>query len=339
MALLGGTMSSEVDRTMETNTRLGINVSSDLGIRDQAALAAWAEDRGFDDFWIPEAPDPDAFVVATAAALATSRIRLGTAIVPLGPRTVPTLATAAASVAQVSDERFVLGVGVSSHAIIEGWHGLPYGRPLGRARDSIPVLRAILAGERTDVELESLRTKGYRLRNLPVLSVPVMLAGLNQRMLETAGEVADGAILNYVPPQALGKVIEAVQRGAERAGRDTAPEIVLVVHCEVTDDVPAARARFGRSFASYLTAEVYRKAFRWYGFSEEADQAEAAWQHRDLDGVRAVVTDRMIDGLSVIGDAETCRKRIAELAATGVSTLLLYVPGQDPKATLQHFAS
>jgi alkanesulfonate monooxygenase SsuD/methylene tetrahydromethanopterin reductase-like flavin-dependent oxidoreductase (luciferase family) len=277
-------------------------------------------------------------VAAAATALATHRIRLGTAIVPLGPRTLPTLASAAISVAQVSDQRFVLGVGVSSHAIIEGWHGLPYGRPLERARDSIPVLRAILAGERTDTDLATVKTKGFRIRNSPMLSVPVMLAGLNQRMLETAGELADGAILNYVPTQALGRVIDAVRRGAERAGRDAAPEIVLVAQCEVTDDVAGARARFAHNFASYLTAEVYRKAFRWYGFADEADQAEKAWESRDMDGVRAAITDRMIDELSIIGDADTCRRRIADLTATGVSTVLLYVGGEDPRATLGHFS-
>jgi alkanesulfonate monooxygenase SsuD/methylene tetrahydromethanopterin reductase-like flavin-dependent oxidoreductase (luciferase family) len=167
---------------LETNTRLGVNVCPELNIRDQTELAVWAEEHGSDDFWIAEVSDPDAFVVATAAALASSRVRLGTAIVPLGPRSVPTLAAAAASVAQVSNERFVLGVGVSSHAIIESWHGVTYGRPLERAGDSIPVLRAILAGDRTDVDLASVRTSGYRLRNTPVLSVPVMLAALKQTM-------------------------------------------------------------------------------------------------------------------------------------------------------------
>lgn len=323
---------------METNTRLGINVSADLSVREQAALALWAEERGFDDFWVAEVSDPDAFVVATAAALATTRIRLGTAIVPLGPRTVPTLAASAASVAEVSNDRFVLGVGVSSHAIIEGWYGLPYGRPLERARDSIPVLRGILAGERTDVDRATVRSKGYRLRNSTPVSVPVMLAALNVRMLETAGELADGVVLNFVPVGAIGAVIEAVRRGAERAGRDAAPEIVLVVQCEVTDDVPAARARFARGFASYLTAEVYRRALRWYGFPDEVEQAEDAWQRRDLDGVRAAISDHMIDELALIAGPATCRTRVAEIAATSVSTLLLYVPGQDPRATLQHFA-
>jgi probable F420-dependent oxidoreductase len=323
---------------MEPSTRLGINVSPDLSIHDQVELAVWAEESGFDDFWIAEVSDPDAFVVATAAALATSSVRLGTAIVPLGPRTVPTLAAAAASVAQVSGGRFVLGVGVSSHAIIEGWYGLTYGRPLERARDAIPVLRAILAGERTDADLATVRSQGYRLRNSPVLSVPVMLAALNERMLETAGELADGVVLNYVPVQALGKVIEAVRRGAGRARRDAVPEIVLVVEVQVTDDESEARARFAHEFASYLTAEVYRKALRWYGFGDEVEQAEEAWRRRDLDGVRAAISDRMIDGLAVIGGPAACRGRIDELAGSGAATVLLYVTGDEPRITLQHFS-
>jgi probable F420-dependent oxidoreductase len=322
---------------LDVEARLGVNVYSGLSIRDQTELALWSEQHGFDDFWISEVSDPDAFVVATAAALATKRVRLGTAIVPLGPRSVPTLASAAASVAQVSEERFVLGVGVSSHAIIEGWHGVPYGRPLERVRDSLPVLRAILAGERTDAELASVRTTGYRLRNTPVLSVPVMLAALNERMLETAGELADGVLLNYVPAQALPKVLEAIRRGAERSGRDAAPEIVLVIQCEVTDDARAARARFAHGFASYLTAPVYRRALRWYGYEEEVERAEAAWEQRDLDSVAAAMSDSMIDGLAVIGSADSCRQQVTELSSSSVGTVLLYVTHDDPRSTLAHF--
>lgn len=322
---------------LDDDVRFGVNASADLSILDQAALAAWAEQHGFDDFWISEASDPDAFIVATAAALTTSRIRVGTAIVPLGPRSVPTLAAAAASVAQVSDERFVLGVGVSSQAIIEGWHGVTYGRPLERARDSIPVLRAILAGERTGVDLATVRTTGYRLRNSPILSVPVMLAALNVKMLETAGELADGVLLNYVPRQAIGKVVEAVRRGAERSDRDGAPEIVLVIQCEVTDDEPAARSRFAHNFASYLTAPVYRSALKWYGYEDEVEQAETAWERRDMDGVREAISDSMIDGLAVIGGPDACRQRVTELSGSGAGTVLLYVTGDDPRATLQHF--
>ena len=332
-------MSGSMDRTvLETKTRLGINVYSGLSIRDQTGLAVWAEEHGFDDFWISEVSDPDAFVVATAAALATRRVRLGTAIVPLGPRSVPTLAAAAASVAQVSNERFVLGVGVSSHAIIEGWHGVPFGRPLERVRDSIPVLRAILAGDRTDADLASVRTTGYRLRNTPVLSVPIMLAALNERMLEAAGELADGVLLNYVPGQAIAKILDAVRRGAERSGRDSEPELVIVIQCEVTDDEPAARSRFARDFASYLTAPVYRRALRWYGYEDEVERAEVAWEHRDMDGVRAAISDRMVDGLAVIGSAESCRERVADLASSGFGTVLLYVTHENPRTTLAHFA-
>jgi alkanesulfonate monooxygenase SsuD/methylene tetrahydromethanopterin reductase-like flavin-dependent oxidoreductase (luciferase family) len=165
-----------------------------------------------------------------------------------------------------------------------------------------------------------------------------MLAALNRRMLETAGELADGVLLNYVPRQAIPKVVDAIRRGAERSGRDGVPEIVLVIECEVTDHEQAARSRFARDFAGYLTAPVYRKALRWYGYDDEVERAEAAWQRHDLDGVGAAISDRMIDGLAVIGSAESCRQRVATMAASGVGTVVLYVTHDNLHSTLTHFA-
>jgi alkanesulfonate monooxygenase SsuD/methylene tetrahydromethanopterin reductase-like flavin-dependent oxidoreductase (luciferase family) len=129
---------------------IGFNVAPDYSIAEQVDLARRCEELGYDDVWVSEISDPDAFVVAAAMALATSRVRLGTAIVTLGPRSVPILASAAASVAELSGGRFTLGVGVSTPAIVTGWHGIPSERPLERARESIPVLRALLGGQRSD---------------------------------------------------------------------------------------------------------------------------------------------------------------------------------------------
>lgn len=323
---------------MSHAVRLGMELPGDLPIRERAELAWWSEERGFEDVWTAEIADPNAFVILTAAALRTSRARLGTAVVALGTRTVPTLAAAAASLAELAPGRVALGVGVSSQVIVEEWHGQPYARPLERVRESIGTLRTILAGGRTAADGRQVRTRGFRLRRPPADPPPLLLGALNEKMLELGGEVADGVYLNFVPVEALGRVLGAVRRGAQRAGRAELPEICLAVPCAVTGDPEAARARYGQSFAFYLTAPAYQTALAWYGFEAEVAQARAAWATRDLAGVRAAVSARLLDGIGAFGSAEHCRERLAAFGAAGVGTLAVTPKGDDHRATLAAFA-
>lgn len=323
---------------MSSEPRLGFELTDVGSIRDRAELARWAEERGFDDAWAAEITDPDAFVILSAAALATSKIRLGTAIVPIGARTAPHLAASAASLSQLAPGRCALGIGVSSEVIVEHWNGVPYARPLQRARETIEVLGAVLRGERTDFAGEQIRTRGFKLRHPPETPPPILLAALGVKMLELAGELADGVYLNFVPTSAIPTVLDAVGRGAARAGRGAIPEVILSIPCTVTDDADAARADFAQRLAFYLTAPPYQRALEWYGFEEEVARAREAWATRDLDAVRGAISRRLIDGIGAFGSAEYCRDRIAQFAAVGVATVAISPTEPDLRATLQHFA-
>jgi probable F420-dependent oxidoreductase len=314
--------------------RIGADIPMELDIHGEADFVAWAEEHGFDDAWIAEISDPDAFVALAAAAARTERIRLGTAIVQLGTRTVPLLAASAVSLAEYSRGRFALGVGASTKAIIEGWHGLTYDRPRERMAEALPLLRALMAGERSNLQGRQIRSRGFQLRHPPGQPPPVILAAMNERMLETAGEMADGVFLNCVPVDALPRVIEAVNRGAERSGREDSVELLIAVPCDVTDDVEAARARWADGFAFYLTAPPYRSALAWYGLEEEVAVAEKAWESRDFQKVRQSVSRRLIDELTMFGTAEQCRERIAAYGAAGVTTVSITPNSVDPRDTL-----
>lgn len=318
--------------------RVGADMPMDLDIRAMAEFAAWAEAHGFDDTWVAEISDPDAFVAMSAAAARTERIRLGTAIVQLGTRTVPLLAASAASLAELSGGRFVLGVGASTKAIIQGWHGLSYDRPRERMTEALPLLRSILAGERSNVQGNQVRSKGFQLRHPPAHPPGLILAAMNERMLETAGELADGVFLNCVPVDALPRVIDAVNRGAERSGREDPVELLIAITCEVTDDTEQARAKYAQEFAFYLTAPPYRSALAWYGLEEEVAIAEKAWETRDFHKVREAVSPRLIDELTVFGTAQECRERLAAYGAAGVKTVSIASTSADPRDTLKALA-
>jgi len=309
-----------------TFSRLGASLPlpPDLGMCRR--VAERVESLGYESIWIADTgAGPDAFVVAAAAALATRRLRLGTAVIPIYTRALPVLAAGAGSCAQLMPGRpFVLGLGVSSETIVDAWGGVPYRRPLTRMRETVAALRPMLAGERVTFDGKTVRTRGFRLVSPPPVPVPIYVGALMPPMLELAGEIADGVILNFMPVEAVPRMLAHVRAGAERAGRDPATlEIVARFQTVVTDDVPAARDAIRHMMGPYFATSVYNRFIAWCGFTDEARAIDAAWRARDRARNVGAVTDEMIDRLAIIGSAEHCRSRLAAFVAAGVTTPMI----------------
>jgi len=289
-------------------------------------VAARAEALGYDSIWIADTgAGPDAFVVAAAAAQVTTSIRLGTAVVPVYTRTPSVMAAGAGSVAQLAPGRFVLGIGASSETIVERWGGVPFRRPLARMRETTAVLRAMLAGERVTFEGRTVRTSGFRLVSPPPRPVPIYLAALMPPMLELAGEIADGIVLNMMPVDAVPRMLAHVRRGAERAGRDPAAlEIVARFQTIVTDDPAAARGALRHMFGPYFATSVYNRFVAWCGFEREAAAIARTWAAKDRAANLAAVTDEMIDRIAVIGTAAQCRARLGRFVEAGITTPMVH---------------
>ncbi len=293
-----------------------------LSPRACVELARTAEcEWGYDAIWLAETNGPDSASLAGALALATSRATLGTAIVPVQTRTPALLAMTAATLAGLAGDRFVLGLGSSSHAIVEGWHGLPFEKPLARVRETVAIVRAALAGRKTDFAGETVRSRGLRLGFAPERPVPIYLAALRERMLELAGEIGDGLIVNLFPVTAMPRILAAWRRGAARVGRDASrDEVVCRFQVAVTDDVPAARQLIRFAFAGYIAQPVYNAYFRWCGFEAEAAAVAEAFARGDRLASAAAMTDALIDRIAILGSASRCREQIAEFVAAGVTT-------------------
>ena len=291
------------------------------------AEAEW----GYDAIWLAETNGPDSFTLAGALALATSRVAIGTAIVPVYGRSPAVLAMSAGSLAQLTNDRFVLGVGSSSHAIIEGWHGIPFERPLASVRECVELVRAALTGERTDYAGEFFRSKGLRLGARPAKPVPIYVGALREKMLRLAGAVGDGLIVNLFPLAALPKILAAWRAGARDAGRDAAgQEVVCRFQVCVTDDVPRARQLVRAAFGGYVATPVYNKFFAWCGYEDVARGVADAFGRGDRAGVGAAMTDAFIDGISILGSAEACREQVAAFVAAGVTTPVVAPLAADP---------
>jgi probable F420-dependent oxidoreductase len=289
------------------------------------AVARRAEEMGYESLWIADTGGPDPFVVAAAVAAVTSRARIGTAVIPAYTRSVPVIASAAASCAELAPGRFVLGVGASSETIVDAWSGIPWTHPLSRVRETVTTVRGILAGERSSFKGKTLRSHGYRLlMKTPSPAIPIHVGALMPPMLELAGEIADGVTFNMMPVSAVSRMVEHVHAGARRAGKDPSQiEIVSRFQTCVSEDKAAARAVIRQFFGPYFATSVYNRFVDWCGYPAEAREIVAAWQAKDRTRNTAAVTDEMIDAIAIIGTAQECRARVEEFVAAGVTTPMI----------------
>jgi alkanesulfonate monooxygenase SsuD/methylene tetrahydromethanopterin reductase-like flavin-dependent oxidoreductase (luciferase family) len=181
------------------------------------------------------------------------------------------------------------------------------------------LLRAMMAGEKTNFEGETLRSRGYQ--QFPSEPMPIYLAGLRPKMLETAAEMGDGVILNLFPKSALPKICEHIAIGAERAGKK--PETVEVIcrHMTAVDsDKAVARDAFRAKFGPYYATPVYNKFLAWCGYPDEAQEIAEGFKARDRQRTANALSDDLIDDIAIIGSAAECQARIAEYAEGGIHT-------------------
>lgn len=311
---------------MDTNgRRLGLTVGLEgLPLDEQIRVARDGEDWGYTDVWSAETAGPDGFAPLAALAATTSKLRLGTAIVPVFTRPPALAAMSAAALHEMSGGRFVLGLGTSSDIIVNNWMGESFERPLTRLREYVAAVRAILAGEKSAFDGSTLTTHGFRLQ-LPLdKPPPVYIAALGPKACRMAGEIADGVIFFLKGPEGVAAAMEQVRAGAEAAGRDPDSIDAVIRVLVAVDEDPGVLAYIGRRLtASYAMVDVYNRSLRSEGFVEEADGIRELWQSGDRNGALEKVSDRMLDRLHVFGSEEHCRARIDEFRAAGIKTPIL----------------
>ncbi|MFN8628160.1 MAG: LLM class flavin-dependent oxidoreductase [Candidatus Binatia bacterium] len=313
--------------------RLGLSLPLALDVRTCIDCARRAEGLGYESIWIADAAWPDPFVLAGSVAQATTAVRIGIAVSPVYIRTPAVLATAAATLAQLAPGRFILGLGASSHAMIENWHGLRFHRPVTRVRETVTTVRAMLAGKKLTFAGKTVRTRGFRLAVPPPVPVPIYVGALRPPMLELAGEVGDGLVVNLFPAEALPRMLEHVRAGARRAGRSEPPlEVVCRQQVLVTEDKPAVREMLRAGLSGYFATPVYNRFAAWYGFEEEAALIAEGFRTGDRALTRRGMSDRFIDSIAVFGSLDECRERLAAYVAAGVATTAISPTAVDADA-------
>lgn len=318
--------------------RMSVTLPGGPAIKDSIERVKWAEANGYTDGWFGDGGAPDSLTTAAILGAYTDKMRIGVAATPVYTRTPAVLAATANAIGQVLPGRFVMGLGSSSHNMMDGWHGIPLSKPRTRVMETAIMVRSMLAGEKSNFDLKTMNSHGYR--QMPLEQpVPIYIAALRSKMIETAAEHGDGVIFNLWPMRALAKMIEHMKIGAKNAGKD--PEEVEVVNRHmvlVTDDKESARTRFRAAFAPYYATPVYNEFLAWAGYEEAAAAIREGWAEKDRNKTSGAMSDEMIDEIGIIGSADECRERLRWCAETGIHThIIAPLGGATPEEVQRTF--
>ncbi len=326
---------------MAVPQRTALTLPDPRGAEATIEMAKWAEAEGYDDLWFADGGGIDALTTAAAVALNTSRCRIGTAIIPVYSRTPAVLAATTHVLHQLSQGRFILGLGSSSQTMMENWHGLEFAKPLTRVKETTQLIKMMLTGAKTDYEGETVQSRGYRQPPLEANTPPVYMAALRAKMLEAAAEFSDGVILNLFPKDALPKMMQHIKIGAERAGKRLEDlEIVCRHQVVVTDDRDKARQLIRKSFAPYYATPVYNKFLAWCGYEEVAAAIREGWAAKDRAKTTGALDDQLVDAIGILGSMEECHARIREYAEMGITThIISCVSPDEAQQTFEAFTA
>lgn len=266
-----------------------------------------AERLGYESVWVTQLPDArDAALVLGAYAGATQRVLLGTGVLPIYTRHPTAMAQMAATLDELSGGRFILGLGVSHKVTVEAMWGLKLEQPVESMREYLDIVRTSLRDGAAGIDGDHFSAR-WSYSAPRRAEMPIMISALSPRMLELAGEVADGVVLWMCTPKYINDVVvPRIAAGREKAGKSPDGfEIVAAITACLTTDRPAALGVFEKTVQRYASLPFYRKVMDASGF--EADLAAGT------------VTEAMMDELSGIGGESRVRDVVRRYRDAGTT--------------------
>ena len=310
--------------------RIGVAFSGGLAPGEIVECVQRAEELGYESAWVAEGHGGDQFAILAACAVATRRIVLGTSISSVFVRSIPTIAMAAATVDQLSNQRFILGLGSSHKVQVEPEHGIPFGKPVQKVRESVAIIRTLLRDGVVSYQGETVNIQRFDLWFTPSRpEIPIYLAGLFPRMLEVCGEIAQGVILTRSTLETGRRVAEHIALGARRAGRR--PEEIVITSllpCMVADNKQEACETMRPMVAFYGGFfPRYNRLIADHGFPDVAQAIRDAWARGDREAAARAVPNALIEATGVVGTPTECQERLEAYRHSGITVPIISLRG------------
>ena len=326
--------------------KLGMQLGYDDPI-GSVAMAQEADRLGFDSVWTSEAWGADAVTVASWIAATTERIGIGTAIMQMPARTPAMTVMTAATLDQLSGGRVLLGLGTSGPQVVEGWHGVPWGKPLGRTREYVEIVRAGLRretvehhGPHYDIPYSGEDATGLGKPLKLILKplrreIPIYLAALGPRNVALAAEIADGWLPIFFSPYRFREV-----HGPALA--DAADDFRIAPLCPVLigDDVQQCRDMLKPMLALYIGGmgakgkNFYNSLTQRYGYEGEAAKIQELYLSGMKGEAAMTVPDALVDEIALVGPKERIAERLEPWREAGISTLLIQTRQREALETM-----
>jgi 5,10-methylenetetrahydromethanopterin reductase len=285
-------------------------------------MAKLAEDAGFDTIWITDHyNNRDVYSTLALLSLATSRVKLGTGVTNPYTRNSAVTASSIASINEISGGRAILGIGPGDKATFDAM-GIAWERPLTAVRESVSVLRDLLANK---------RVKGHGMGGAQLAfkagEIPIYIGAQGPKMLEMAGQIADGVLVNASHPDDFNYAVPLVKKGAEKAGRDP-EEVEICAYTSFSADKNGEKAAAeAKIVVAFIVAGSPESVLSRHGIKpEEAAAVSGAIGKGDFGAALGAVSDEMIRAFSVSGTPDDCKARVEELLATGVTQVVVGSP-------------
>ena len=311
----------------------------------------YAESLGYDSIWTAEAYGADAVTPAAWILAQTDKIKVGTSIMQMPARSPACCAMTAMTLSQLSNGRFIVGLGASGPQVVEGWHGVAYGRPITRTKEYISIMKKVFARE-APVEHDgfhySLPYSGDDGTGLgkPLKSIlqadkdiPIYTASITPNGLAGSAEVADGVFPIWMDPAKPEVLLPHIEKGLAKSGRTMMEyDIAPFITCIMGDDINACRQPIKGNMALYIGGmgardkNFYNDYCKALGFEDAAVKIQDLYLSGKKDEAMASVPDELVDACHLVGPAEHIREQLArwkEAGANGIVGSMLIGSGQS----------
>lgn len=299
--------------------KLGYSLGPLLSMREILLCAKMADQQeNVDSLWVPESWGRESFATLGAISQVTRKVSLGTSIINIYSRTPAIVAMAATTLDMLSDNRTIIGLGASTAAIVENWHGLKFNRPASRMKEYIECLRLMTRGEKVKYNGEFFQINNFKILHQPQrANIPIFMAAVNKKMVSMASKLADGILLYLRPLEELKRTATELKE----ATKGKSFEIACSFICAMSNKEPEkARARAATTLAFYIAVgEYYSKFLADNGFKIEVEEITAEYRKGGADNAAKYVSDRMLNSLVICGSSEECRESLSKFLSTGIT--------------------
>jgi 5,10-methylenetetrahydromethanopterin reductase len=325
---------------MSIEEKIGVSLGPLLSMDDLLRCAKMADQQqNIDSLWIPESWGRESFSSLGAISQITKNVRLGTSIIGIYSRTPAITAMAATTLDMLSGNRTVIGLGASTPAIVENWHGVHFDMPARRMKEYIELVRLMTQGEKVNYSGKFFKINNFKMLHQPQRRhIPIFMAAVNKRMISIASDLADGILLYLRPFEELNKIAYELKQ----AKKGKVFEIACSFICAVSNKEPQkARDRAAVTLAFYVAVGKYYSNFlAENGFKAEVQEIIEEYKKSGAETAAKFVSDKMLSSLAICGSSEDCRESLSKFVSTGITLpILQFNPVGDSESSFREMLS